>query len=30
MMIQRHYNHIIMRKAAGRIAGDKSWRESEV
>lgn len=30
MMIQRHYNHIILRKAAGRIAGDKKWREREV
>jgi integrase len=30
MMIQRHYNHIILRKAAGRIAGDKGWREREV
>ena len=26
-MIQNHYNHIILRKAAPRIAGDKGWRE---
>jgi integrase len=26
-MIQNHYNHIILRKAASRIAGDKGWRE---
>lgn len=26
-MIQKHYNHILLRKAAGRIAGDRGWRE---
>jgi integrase len=25
-MIQKHYNHILLRKAAGRIAGDRNWR----
>jgi integrase len=29
-MIQKHYNHILLRKAAGRIAGDKRWREKEL
>jgi integrase len=29
-MIQKHYNHILLRKAAGRIAGDKRWREKEI
>ena len=29
-MIQNHYNHIILRKAASRIAGDRGWREREV
>ena len=24
-MIQKHYNHILLRKAAGRIAGDRNW-----
>ncbi len=28
-MIQKHYNHILLRKAAGRIAGDRGWRERE-
>jgi integrase len=27
-MIQKHYNHIILRKAAGRIAGDRAWQNS--
>jgi len=27
MMVQRHYSHIILLKAAGRLAGDKGWRE---
>ena len=26
-MIQNHYNHIILRKAASRIAGDKDQRK---
>jgi integrase len=25
-MIQNHYNHILLRKVAGRIAGDSGWR----
>jgi integrase len=29
-MIQNHYNHIILRKAASRIAGDRGWRDREV
>lgn len=26
-MIQNHYNHILLRKVAGRIAGDSGWRQ---